>query len=206
MSESDYQRLVEQILENTSVPMISSDTGLEAAQKLGQLAAQEEIEWAVADGLAMYFYGSPRLTKDVDIIASKNLSLTPQHRLGFGGSSYTLQVGKYTVQIDWIVRSDGYQKYYSAALKEAIKMPNDLRVVTPEWLVILKFNAGRQKDLDDIVFLLKQPKTVDRPTVKRKVVETAGEDVWLAMLSGFRRLCDLADAKTTEPSKYYDQD
>ena len=85
-------------------------------------------------------------------------------------------------------------------------MPNGLRVVTPEWLVILKFNAGRQKDLDDIVFLLKQPKTVDRPTVKRKVVETAGEDVWLAMLSGFRRLCDLADSKTTEPSKYYDQD
>jgi hypothetical protein len=112
----------------------------------------------------------------------------------------------YAVQIDWIVRSDGYQKYYRAALKEAVKLPNGLRVVTPEWLVILKFNAGRQKDLDDIVFLLKQPKTVDRPTVKRKVVEMAGEDVWLAMLSGFRRLCDLADSRTTEPSKYYDQD
>lgn len=78
--------------------------------------------------------------------------------------------------------------------------------MTPEWLVILKLNAGRQKDLDDIVFLLKQPKLVDRPTVKQKVVETTGEDVWLAMLSGFRRLCDLADSKTTEPSKYYDQD
>jgi hypothetical protein len=206
MSESDYQELVERMLENTSIPMISSDTGLEAAQKIGQLAAQEEIEWAVAGGMAMYFYGSPRLTKDVDIIASKDLSLTPQHRLGFGGSSYTLQVGKYAVQIDWIVRNDGYQKYYRVALKEAVKLPNGLRVVTPEWLVILKFNAGRQKDLDDIVFLLKQPKTVDRPTVKRKVVETAGEDAWLAMLAGFRRLCDLADGRTTEPSKYYDQD
>jgi hypothetical protein len=90
MSESDHQELVERMLENTSVPMISSDTGLEAAQKIGQLAAQEEIEWAVAGGMAMYFYGSPRLTKDVDIIASKDLSLTPQHRLGFGGSSYTV--------------------------------------------------------------------------------------------------------------------
>src|SRR5215475_4562020 len=206
MSESDYQELVERMLENTSVPMISSDTGLEAAEKIGRLAAQEEIEWAVAGGLAMYFYGSPRLTKDVDIIASKNLSLTPDHKLSFGGSSYTLQIGKYTVQIDWIVRNDGYQKYYRAALKEAVKMPNGLRVVTPVWLVILKFNAGRQKDLDDIVFLLKQPKTVDRPSVKQKVVETAGEDVWLAMLAGFRRLCDLADSKTTEPGKYYDQD
>lgn len=206
MSEDDYQQLVERMLENTSVPMISSDSGLEAAQKIGQLASQQEIEWAVAGGMAMYFYGSPRLTKDVDIIASKDLSLTPQHRLGFGGSSYTLQVGKYPVQIGWIVRNDGYQKYYRAALKEVVKLPNGLRVVTPEWLVILKFHAGRQKDLDDIVFLLKQQKTVDRPTVKRKVVETAGEDAWLAMLAGFRRLCDLADNRTTEPSKYYDQD
>ena len=74
MSESDYQRLVERMLENTSVPMISSDTGLEAAEKIGQLAAQEAIEWAVAGGLAMYFYGSPRMTKDVDIIASNERS------------------------------------------------------------------------------------------------------------------------------------
>lgn len=90
--------------------------------------------------------------------------------------------------------------------KEAILFPNGLRIVTPEWLVILKFNAGRQKDLDDIVFLLKQEKIVDRPTVKQKVIETAGEGGWLIMMSGFRRLCDLADGKTTEPSKYYDED
>lgn len=206
MSESEYQQLVERMLENVSVPTISSDTGLEAAEKIGQLATQEEIEWAVAGGLAMYFYGSPRLTKDVDIIASKNLSLTPEHKLSFGGSSYTLQVGKYAVQIDWIVRSDGYQKYYRAALKEAVKMPNGLRVVTPEWLVLLKINAGRQKDLDDVVFLLKQSNLVDRPKVKQKLVEIAGEDAWLIMLPNFRRLCDLADGNTKEPSKYYDQE
>jgi hypothetical protein len=206
MSEDEYQKLIERVLENTSVPMISSDTGLEAAEKIGQLAAQEEIDWAVAGGLAMYFYGSPRLTKDVDIIASKNLSLTPNHKLSFGGSSYTLQVGKYAVQIDWIVRTDGYQKYYRAALKEAVSLPNGLRVVMPEWLVILKINAGRQKDLDDVVFLLKQPNLVGRPSVKQKLIEIGGEDAWLIMMPNFRRLCDLADGKTTEPSKYYDQD
>jgi hypothetical protein len=206
MSESDYQQLVERMLENVASPTISTDTGIEAVQQIARLAAQEEAEWAIAGGLAMHLYGSPRLTKDVDIIASKHLSLTPRRRLTFGGSSYTLQVGKYTVQIDWIVRNDGYQKYYRAALKEAVALPNGLRVVRPEWLVILKLNAGRQKDYDDIVFLLKQPKLVDRPVVKQKVVETAGEDVWLAMLPNFRRLCDLADGKTTEPGKYYDQD
>jgi len=206
MSESEYQQLVERMLENVANPTISTDTGVEAAQRIGQLAAQEEVEWAVAGGIAMHLYGSPRHTKDVDIIASRQLSLTPQHRLSFGGSSYTLQVGKYSVQVDWIVRSDGYQVFYRKALEEAIRLPNGLRVVTPEWLVILKYNAGRQKDLDDIVFLLKQEKLVNRPAVKQKVVETVGEGGWLTMMSGFRRLCDLADGKTTEPSKYYDQD
>lgn len=206
MSENDYKQLVERALQNPSSLMISTDTGIEAAQQMGQLAAQEEIEWALAGGLAMHLYGSPRLTKDVDIIASRDLSLTPQHRLGFGGSSYTLQVGKYAVQVDWIVRNDGYQKYYRAALKDAIELSNGLRLVKPEWLVILKLNAGRQKDLDDIVFLLKQEKLVDRSTVKQNVVATTSEDAWLAMLPNFRRLCDLADGNTKEPGKYYTQE
>ena len=206
MSENDYQRIVERVLQSIAQPMISTDVGVEAAQQAGQIAAQEEIEWAVAGGLAMHLYGSPRMTKDVDIIASRHLSLAPEHPLTFGGSCYTLQVGKYAVQLDWIVRSDGYQKYYRAALKDAIQLPNGLRIVTPEWLVILKFNAGRQKDLDDIVYLLQQENLVDRPTIKRKVIATVGEDGWLIMLAGFRRLCDLADSKTSESGKYYDLD
>lgn len=206
MIETEYQRIVEHIIQSAANPMIATDVGLEAAQKFGELAAQEEIEWALAGGLAMHLYGSQRLTKDVDIIASKDLSLTPKYTLSFGGSSYTLQVGKYEVPIDWIVRSDGYEKFYRAALNQAIKLRNGLRLITPEWLVILKYNAGRQKDLDDIVFLLKEQKLVDRPTVKRKVAETAGEDAWLTMMAGFRRLCDLADVRTSEPSKYYDKD
>ncbi len=202
MSENDHQNLINRMLENISAPMISSDTGMEAAQQIGKIAAQEEIEWAIAGGLAMYIYGSPRMTKDVDIIASKNLSLIQDHPLEFGGSSYTLQVGKYAVQIDWIVRNDSYQEFYRKALQQAIRLPNGLSVVTPEWLVLLKFNAGRQKDLDDIVFLLKQPKLVDRPKVKEKMIATVGDGGWLVMMPGFRRLCDLADGNTKEPSKY----
>ena len=207
MSENDYKQLVERMLEHDAAsPMISSETGVKAARKAGKLATQEEIEWAVAGGLAMHFYGSPRMTKDVDIIASNDISLTPEHPLTFGGSSYILKVGKNNVQIDWIVCSDGYHELYRKALQEFISLPNGLRIVTPEWLVILKFNAGRQKDLDDIVFLLKQKKLVDRSLVKQKIVETGGEWAWLTMMSGFRRLCDLADGSSKEPGKYYDQD
>jgi hypothetical protein len=126
--------------------------------------------------------------------------------LNIGGSNYTVEVGKYKVAVDWIVRNDGYAKYYRAALTEAVLLPNGFRLISPEWLVILKMFAGRQKDYDDAVFLLGQKDLVDRPKVKENIVRVASEDAWLATLSNFRRLCNLADGKTNEASKYYDND
>ena len=73
-------------------------------------------------------------------------------------------------------------------------------------LPLVTIDGETARDFDDAVFLLQQPKLIDRPLIKRKVIETAGEDAWLAMLSNFRRLCDLADNRTSEPSKYYDED
>jgi hypothetical protein len=203
MSESE---LLERIQQNVASPTISTDTGLAAAQEIGKTAAQEKVEWALAGGLAMYLYGSPRLTKDVDVIATNYLSLPANGPLSFGGSNYIVEVGKYEVAVDWIVRNDGYAKYYRQALADAIAMPQGFRLISPEWLVILKMFAGRQKDYDDIVFLLRQKDLVNRPQVKTKIVATAGEDAWLATLPNFRRLCNLADGKVDEPDKYYDED
>ena len=89
MSETDYQQIVERVLQTVANPTILTDTGIEAAQQVAQLAAKEEVEWALAGGLAMHFYGSPRLTKDVDFIASQDLSLTPEMVL-VGGKTNTL--------------------------------------------------------------------------------------------------------------------
>lgn len=205
MSEKE---LIEYVLKNAANPTISTDVGLEAAQAMGDIAAREKIEWALCGGIAMYLFGSDRLTKDVDIIASDRLSLRSNAQLTFGGDNYEIEIGKYKIPVDWIVRNDGYQRYYRAALNETFVLPSGLKIITPEWLVILKIFAGRQKDLDDAVFLLKQRNgvRVDRPKVKENVVRIAGEDVWLAMLPEFRRLCDRADGRTTETGKYYDRD
>lgn len=198
--------IIERVQKNVESPTISTDTGLEAVQKMGKLAAQENIEWALVGGIAMYLYGSPRLTKDVDIIASNFVSLEANAPLTFGGNNYLIEIGKYKVAVDWIVRNDGYAKYYQAALKDAVIFPNGIKLISPEWLVILKMFAGRQKDYDDAIFLLKEKSLVNRPKVKENVVEVAGEDAWLATLSNFRRLCTLADGNLNEVSKYYDED
>lgn len=203
MSENE---IIELVQKNVESPTISTDTGLEAAQKIGKIAEDEKVDWALAGGVAMYLYGSPRLTKDVDVIASNHLSLKADAPLTFGGSSYVVEVGKYKVAARWIVRNDGYAKYYRKALEEAVNLPSGIRLISPEWLVILKMFAGRQKDYNDAVFLLEQKGLVNRSLVKQNIVSVAGEDAWLAAMSSFRRLCSLADGKADEPSKYYDKE
>ena len=138
--------IIERVQKNVESPTISTDTGLEAARKIGEIAESENIKWALVGGIAMYLYGSARLTKDVDIIGSNYVSLAANAPLTFGGNNYIIEVGKYKVAVDWIVRNDGYAKYYRAALAEAVVFPNRIRLISPEWLVILKMFAGRQKD------------------------------------------------------------
>ncbi|HMU34023.1 MAG TPA: hypothetical protein PKC89_09175 [Pyrinomonadaceae bacterium] len=200
------QEIIERVQKNVDSPTISTDTGLAAARQIGDVAEGENVRWAIAGGIAMYLYGSPRLTKDVDLIASGNISLKERAPLTFGGSNYSIEVGKYKVDVDWIVRSDGYAKYYQKALAEAVLLPNGFQLISPEWLLILKMFAGRQKDYDDAVFLLKEKDLVDRPKVKENIVGVAGEDAWLATMANFRRLCSLADGCTDEPGKYFVED
>ena len=79
----------------------------------------------------MAMYGSPRLTKDVDIIAVKRLDIKPVGQLLQGGECYKVKVSKRTVTIDWIVRQDNAKVFYQRALKDAIKL-EDLPIITPE--------------------------------------------------------------------------
>lgn len=198
--------IIERVQRNVESPTISTDTGLEAAKKIGEIAEKENIEWALIGGIAMYLYGSPRLTKDVDIIGSNYVSLKPNAPLSFGGNNYIVEVGKYKVAVDWIVRNDGYAKYYCAALTDAVVFPSGIKLISPEWLVILKMFAGRQKDYDDAVFLLKEKDLVNRPKVKEIIIKVGSEDAWLATLANFRRLCSLADGQSEEAGKYYDEE
>jgi hypothetical protein len=49
MSENDYPRVVDHLMRDVAQPMITTAVAIEAVQKVGALAAQEEIEWALAE-------------------------------------------------------------------------------------------------------------------------------------------------------------
>jgi len=204
MSEKELIELIEQNLENS--PMIDTETGISAIMKLAKIAEKEKIEWALAGGIAMHLYGSPRLTKDVDVVSEGFLSLEGRHRLTFGGISYEIKIGKKLITVDWIVRNDDYVEYYHQALKDAVELPNGMKILTPEWLVILKSIAGRPKDRDDAVYLLQKKKTVDRDTIRKNVVKVGGEEAWRFARLRFQDLYDLADSRITVKEKYYNKD
>lgn len=203
MTKKDIDKLIEKNLQANPNSMIATDTGLKALEKLSKIAENKGIDWALVGGIAMHLYGSPRLTKDVDVIASEILDLESDKNLGFGGKRYSVKLGKIEIPVDWIVRNDTARKFYETALREAHKLPNNLPIITPEWMIILKYIAGRFKDQQDAVFLLKQKGLVNRRLVRKKIIETTGNEYWALVAVGLKRWYDLADGKiTTEKEDY----
>lgn len=205
MTEKEIDKLVERNLKSGSNQMIDTETGLDALDKIAETAKKQSVKWALVGGVAMHLFGSPRLTKDVDVIASAILDLESERSLGFGGKRYQVKVGKREVAVDWIVRNDTARKFYEQALKQAHKLKNGVPIITPEWMIILKYIAGRFKDQQDAVFLLKQ-KSVNRKTIKKHIVETAGGEYWALAASGLQRWYDLADGKITTEKEDYEAD
>ena len=123
----------------------------------------------------MHIYGYVRATMDVDIIADNFLNLESSKTLTVGGESYQVKIGKRSITVDWIVRNDEDKKFYRAALAEALEVENGIKIVSPEWLVILKHLSGRPKDQLDLTWLLQESELVNREKVKENIVRVLGE-------------------------------
>lgn len=175
--------------------LLDDESAMKAIETVAEIANQSDINWALAGGLAVILYGSDRLTKDVDIVASRKLPLESEGTLIQGGERYNINTGKKTVAVDWIIRRDEAKIFYQEALKDAV-MVNDLPILTPEWLVILKYIAGRFKDQEDCVFLLSKKGLVSRKKLKEIIVRTGGNQVWAVFRAGLKRWYDLADGET----------
>ncbi len=171
MSEEELEKLVEK---NLAKQTVSTETGLLVADKLKTIAEKENVDFAIAGGLAMHLYGFERATTDVDFVANRRISLEVKRYLSFGGERYEIEIDGRIIDVDWIIRRDNYVEFYRQALVEAAEI-NEWKILTPEWLVILKYIAGRPKDEIDMLWLLQQENLVKRPLIKKKFIQIAGE-------------------------------
>lgn len=136
---------------DTATAVAVAKAGIEAVQAEGGSAA-------VAGGLAMLLHGLVRNTTDVDLLASKVPRRFPAgsyiRKLSFGGARYEVEApsGKVS-ELDIIVRDDNESVLYRMALDD-LSFKRGLPVVSPEWMAVIKFTAGRPKDLGDLEYLV----------------------------------------------------
>jgi len=191
--------LVKNILGNsgTEKPSITTEDGVAAAEAVTKIAQEHGIDCALAGGVAMHLYGFTRATTDVDMLASKPLGLKLDRKLSFGGESYTIEIGARKITVDWIVRDDEVSEIYAMALADAKEMTNGVKLVTPEWLTIMKKLADRGKDQIDLLWLLRRPGLVDRKLVEQHIRTIFGKGAYwpLRDLEGVYLEADLLKAK-----------
>ena len=183
--------------------VIDTESASQAVEMISRLAEENGVDWALVGGLAMNLYGSDRLTKDIDVIADKLLPIEHSQIVGKlkqGGERFNAETDKTVVSVDWIIRNDVFKSMFNEALKSAVRI-NEVPVLTPEWLVILKFIAGRFKDQEDAVFLLSRSGLVNRKLIKNHIIETAGEIAWQLAKHGYQRWYDLADGRSLEEQR-----
>src|SRR5215203_2470194 len=183
-----------------NLELLDEESATHAIQTVAEIAEANGIDWALVGGLAMALYGSDRTTKDIDIIANKLLPIEKIGELRQGGERYLIKTRKKEVAVDWIIRKDEFRKLFAEALREAVRI-NDVPILTPEWLVILKFIAGRFKDQEDAVFLLSRNGLVNRNTIKEHIIKHAGAIAWGLAKHGYQRWFDLADGRTREEER-----
>jgi hypothetical protein len=181
MSQEELEKLIDAALRT---PSVSTEDGIEAAKMIFERARLEKIDCALAGGIAMHLYGYQRATHDVDLLASDQFDQVPVNTLSFGGASYTLRLGPKEITIDLIVRTDFFRSFYEAALRDASEIRDGLRIVTPEWMVILKFLSRRSKDILDLLWLLRAPGLVDREKIKQLLIDVSGETGAQVALAG----------------------
>lgn len=174
---------------------ISTEEGLAVARTASQEARAKGIVCALAGGLAMHLYGFTRATMGVDMIADQSLNWAVKDKLSFGGETYSASTGNRVIDLDWILRDDFFRDFYEAALRDAVEAEEHLLVIAPEWMVILKYVAGRGKDQIDLLWLLQQPGLVNRDEVRKLMRATMGEKAAALPLRELERYFQQADTQ-----------
>lgn len=182
---------------------LPTEVGVRAAEFVAEVAKDNDIVIALAGGIAMHVYGFTRATTDVDMLARAVLPLERLSELSFGGESYQVEVGGRTVSVDVIVRNDELTKIYETALQQAKETDIGLRIISPEWLVVMKFFSARAKDKIDLIWLLQEEGLVDRKLIENNLTDAVGRQSAFFIYAELKSEFDYADfLKHREKSKH----
>lgn len=182
---------------------IPTEVGIEAAEMVTSVANENNIAIALAGGIAMHIYGFTRATTDVDMLAQAVLPFESKSKLSFGGENYQINVSERIVSVNVIVRNDELAKIYETALSQSNETDIGIKIISPEWLVVMKYFSARAKDKIDLIWLLQEDGLVDRKLVHSNLTIAVGEQSAYFIYSDLTSEFDYADfLKHREKSKH----
>ena len=160
----------------------------ELISRLGTSLSKRKIPYMVIGGQAVLLYGSPRLTKDIDITLgvsvdrlaemeelchSEHLKILPEEHKRFVQETYVFPVKDETtgIRIDFIF---SYTPYEEQAIKRAkrVRLGNgDAQFASVEYVIIHKIFSGRPRDMEDVRNIMVKNPDMDRAYIRKWLQE-----------------------------------
>lgn len=165
-------------------------------EKLARISRQSKTRMIIMGGLAVSVFARPRATYDIDGIISlagkdlrKFLGLLKVNGFKFGPSPVKYVAGlpfitfyypPYKTYVDLFLASTEfqYEVLHRARMVRLGKL--SLRLISPEDLILVKLQSGREKDLEDVKEIILTNKSKLDFTYLRKWAGLLGVDVFLS--------------------------
>jgi predicted nucleotidyltransferase len=160
----------------------------ELISRLGMSLSKKKIPYMIIGGQAVLLYGSPRLTKDIDITLgvsvdrladmeemcrTENLRILPEEHRHFVQETYVLPVQDAStgIRIDFIF---SYTPYEEQAIKRAKRVrlgKVDAQFASVEDVIIHKIFSGRPRDMEDVRNIMVKNSDMDRGYIRKWLQE-----------------------------------
>lgn len=146
---------------------MTKNTLIEIIKKLQKICNKQKIKIAFTGGIAVGIYGIPRTTYDVDgviLVERENLQdfLLILSKQGFkydrkkpikviqNMEFITLIYSKYKMYVDLFLASGEFQRQILQSARSVKFNKIKINIISPENLILLKLQSGRQRDFEDV--------------------------------------------------------
>ncbi len=145
---------------------------------------KHRIPYMIIGGQAVLLYGSPRLTKDIDItlgvsidklpvlltvIRETGLKAIPENPESFALRTFVLPAEdkKSRIRVDFIFSFTPYEKHAIKRAKDINIERTKVKFAAVEDIVIHKIFSGRERDIEDVRAMLIKNPTCDLKYIKK---------------------------------------
>lgn len=173
-----------------------SDILTKVIEELQRVCVKQKVKLAFMGGIAVSAYGIPRATYDVDAVALiEEAKLEPflldLRRRGFkydkkkpikiiqGKPFITLIYLKGKVYTDVFLARDEFQQQAFSRTRKLKLNRTKINIVSPEDLILIKLQSGRERDLDDVRTILSENVSKLDFAYLRKWAKRLGIDLYL---------------------------